>query len=204
MAREAWHAAVHAVAKSQTRLSDWAKIKFITIYFKSYYQAFWPSLSPRVSSNPCPLSWWCYLTISCCATLFSFWIQAFPESGSFPMSCLFPAGGQSTGASTSASVLSMNIQGLFPLGLTGLMSFLCKGLSSIISSTAIQKHQLFQVLSLIYGPNHTSIHDYWINHRFDCMDICWQVMPLVFDVLPRFLIAFFPRSKYLFFFNFFF
>ena len=70
-------------------------------------------LSPRVCSNPCPLSQWCYLTISSSATPFSFYLQSFPASGSFLMSWLFTSGGQST--ETSASALPMNIQGLFPL-----------------------------------------------------------------------------------------
>ena len=82
-----------------------------------------PSLSPRVWSNSCPLSQWCYLTISSSATLFSFSLQSFPASGSFPMSQLFTSGGQSIGVSVSASVLPMNIQGWFPLGLTSLISF---------------------------------------------------------------------------------
>ena len=72
-----------------------------------------PSLSPRVCSNSCPLGSWCYLTISSSATPFSSCLQSFPASGSFPMSQLFASGGQSTGASASASVLPMNIQGWF-------------------------------------------------------------------------------------------
>ena len=68
-----------------------------------------PSLSPGVCSNSCPLNQWCYLTISSSTTLFSFCLQSFLASGSFPMSQLFASGGQSIGA--SASVLPMNIQG---------------------------------------------------------------------------------------------
>ena len=79
-------------------------------------------LSPRVCSNSFPLSHWCYLTISSSATPFSFCLQSFPASGSFPMSRLFPSGSQSTEASASASVLPMHIQGWFSLGRTGLIS----------------------------------------------------------------------------------
>ena len=86
-----------------------------------------PSLSPRVCSNSYPLSHWCYLTISFSASSFSSRLQFFPVSESFPMSWLFTSDGQSIGASTSTSVLPMNIQGLFPLGLTGLISLLSKG-----------------------------------------------------------------------------
>ena len=61
-------------------------------------------LSPGNCSNWCPLSWWCYLTISFSATPLSSCLQSFPASGSFPMSQFFASGGQSTGASVSASV----------------------------------------------------------------------------------------------------
>ena len=74
---------------------------------------------------------------------FSVSLQPFPASGSFPVSHLFTSGGQSTEASASASVLPMNIQGWFPLGWTGLISLLSKGLSRVFSSTTVQKHQFF-------------------------------------------------------------
>ena len=102
-----------------------------------------PPLCPRVCSISCPLSQWCYLIISSSATPISFCLQSFPVSGSFPMSQLFPSGGQSTGASASASVPPVNIQGWFPFGLTGLISLQFKGLSRVLSSTTIQKHQFF-------------------------------------------------------------
>ena len=69
--------------------------------------------------------------------------QSFPASGSFPLSRLFTSGGLSIGASASASVLQMNIQDLSPLGLTGLISLLSKGISRVFSSTSVQKHQFF-------------------------------------------------------------
>ena len=81
-----------------------------------------PSPSPRACSNSCPLSQWCHPTISSSVTPFSFCLQSFPRLGSFPMSRLFTSGGQSIGASASASVLPVNIQDWFPLGLTGLIS----------------------------------------------------------------------------------
>ena len=73
----------------------------------------YPLPSPRVCSNSCPLSQWSSLTISASAALF-FCLQSLPASGSFPMSRLFTLGGQSVGASPSASVLPVNIQGWFP------------------------------------------------------------------------------------------
>ena len=86
----------------------------------------WPSLSPGVCSNSCPVSWWCHPTISSSVVPFSSRLQFFPASESFPMSCLFTSSGQSIGASTSASVLPMTIQGQFSLGLTCLI-LLSKG-----------------------------------------------------------------------------
>ena len=73
-----------------------------------------PSPTPRVYSNSCPSSWWCHPTILSSVVPFSSCLQSFPESGSFPMSQLFSSGGQSTGASASASVLPVNTQGWFP------------------------------------------------------------------------------------------
>ena len=101
-----------------------------------------PSPSPGACSNSCPLSQWCHPTISPSFVLFCSCLQSFPASGLFPMNWLFKSGGQSIEASVSASVLPVNIQGWFPLGLTGLISFLSKGLSSVFSSTTVQKHYI--------------------------------------------------------------
>ena len=104
-----------------------------------------PHYLPRICPNSYPLSWWYYPTISSSAILFSFCHQSFPELGSFPMSQLFTSGGQSIGASASASVLPVNIQGLFPLRMIHLISLQPKRLSRVISSATIQKHpQWFQ------------------------------------------------------------
>ena len=81
-----------------------------------------PSSTPGVCSNSRPLSGWCHPTMLSSVAPFSSCLKSFPASGSFPMSWLFPSGGQSIGTSASASVLPMNIQGWFPLGLTGLIS----------------------------------------------------------------------------------
>ena len=89
------------------------------------------------------LTWWHHLTISSSVIPFSSCLQSFPASGSFPMSQLFASGGQSLGASASASVLTMSIQGWFPLGLTGLISLLSEGLSRVFCSTTVWKHKFF-------------------------------------------------------------
>ena len=85
---------------------------------------------------------------------FSSCLQSFPPSGSFPMTQLFASGGQSIGASASASFLSMNIQSWFPLGLTSLISLLSKGLSRVFSSTIKQKHQLLSIQPSLWPSSH--------------------------------------------------
>ena len=117
-----------------------------------------PSPTPRSCSNSCPSSQWCHPTISSSVVPFFSCLQSFPASGFFPMSQFFASGGQSTGASASASVLPMIIQDWFPLGLTDLTSLLSQGLSRVFKSI----NSL--VLNLLYGPTLTSVHDYWKNH----------------------------------------
>ena len=101
-----------------------------------------PSPIPGAYSNSCLSGRWCHPTISSSVIPFSSCLQSFPASGSL-MSQFFKSGGQSIGASASASVLPMNIQDWFPLGLTGLISLQSKGLSRIFSNTTVQKHQFF-------------------------------------------------------------
>ena len=113
-----------------------------------------PSPSPGVCSNSSPWSWWCHPTISSSVIPFSH-LQSFPASGSFPMSQLFTSGGQSIGA--SASVLPVNIQGWFPLGLTGLISLLSKGFSRAFSNTTIWKHHFFGAQPYLWS---NSPHNY--------------------------------------------
>ena len=85
--------------------------------------------------------------------------QSFPASGSFPMSQFFTLGGQSIGVSASASVLPKNIQDWFPLGWTGLISLQSKRTSRVFSNTTVKSIN-FLVLSFLYSPTLTSIHDY--------------------------------------------
>ena len=102
-----------------------------------------PSPTPGVYPNSRPLSRWCHLAISSSLIPFSSCPQSLPASGSFPMSQLFPWGGQSTGVSALASVLPMNTQDWSPLGWTGSISLQSKGLSRVFSNTTVQKHQFF-------------------------------------------------------------
>ena len=109
-----------------------------------------PSPALGVYSKSCPLSQWCHPTISSSVICFSFHLQSFPESGAFPVSQFFTSGGQSIGVSALASVLPRKIQDWFPLGLTGWISLLAKGLSRVFSKTTVQKHQFFSThLSLL-------------------------------------------------------
>ena len=99
-----------------------------------------PSPTPEACSNSCPSNQWCHPAISSSVVPFSSHLQSFPASGSFPMSQFFTSGAQSIGVSASASVLPMNSQDLFPLGWTGLISLLSKGLSRVFSNTTVPIH----------------------------------------------------------------
>ena len=124
---------------------DWAKFccsvtqSCLTLWDPMNCRLPCPSASPRACSNSCSLSQWCHPIISSSVVPFSSCLQSFPESGSFPISWLFVSGGQSTGASASASasVLPMNIQDWFPLGLTALIPLQSKGLSRVFSNTTV-------------------------------------------------------------------
>ena len=112
-----------------------------------------PSPTPRVYSNLRPFSHWCHPTISSSAVPFSSCPQSFPAPGSFQMSQLFTSGGQSIGASASTSVLPMNIQDWFPLGLAGWISLQSKGLSRVLlqhhsSKASILWHSAFFIVQI--------------------------------------------------------
>ena len=117
----------------------------------------WPSPTPGIHSNSCPLSRWCHPTISSSVVPFSSCPQSLPASGSLPMSQFFTSGGQSIWVSASASVLPMNTQDWSPLGWTGWISLQSKGLSRVFSSTIVQKHH-FSALSFLHSPTLTHIH----------------------------------------------
>ena len=121
-----------------------------------------PSPSLRVCPSSCPLNWWCHPTISSSVTPFSFCLQSFPTSGSFPLSPLFASGGQSIGASASASVLAVNIQGWLPLKVKVKVALridhfaLCypRDSSRVFSRAAVQKHQFFGTLASLWSYCH--------------------------------------------------
>ena len=167
--REAWYAAVHGLTKGQIWLSNWTTI--------------------------CLLSGWCHPIISSSVVPFSFCPQSFPASGSFLMSQVFTSGCQNIGA--LAPVFLRSFQGWFPLGLIGLISLQSKGLSRVLSSTTVQKHQFFKcsaffmvLLSYLYMTTGKTI-------ALTRWTFVGKVMSLYFNMLSRFVMAFLPRSKYL-------
>ena len=122
-----------------------------------------PLPSPGACSNSCPLSQWCHTTISSFVVPFSSCLQYFLTSGSFPVSRFVTAGGQRIGASASASVLPMNIQGWFPLVWSP-----CSPRDSQESSPTPQFKSInSSALSFLYSPTLTSIHDHWKNHSLN-------------------------------------
>ena len=125
-----------------------------------------PAPSPGVCSNSCPLSGWCHPAISSSVPSSLSCPQSLLASGSFPVSQLFASGGQSIGV--SASVLPMNIQGWFPVGLTGLISLQSKGLLSLLQHHKLKASILWRSY-FFYGPTLTSVHDHWTNHSSDYM-----------------------------------
>ena len=124
------------------------------------------SPTSRVQPNPCTLSRWCHPTISSSVIPFTSCLQSFPASGSFPVSQLLASGGQETGVSASTSVLPMNTQDWSPLGWTGWISLQSKRLSRVFCNTTFKSINS-SVLSFLYSPNLTSIHDPWKNHSLD-------------------------------------
>ena len=155
-----------------------------------------PSPTSEACSKSCPSSRWCHPTISSSVIPFSSYLQSFPASGSFQMSQLLAPGAQIIGVSASASVLPMNIQGWFLLGLAGLI-LLSKGLSRVFSNTTVQKHQ-FLSTQLSHGSTLTSIPDQWKNYSLDGQTFVGKVMSLLFNMLSRLVIASLPRRKCLF------
>ena len=175
----AWWAAIYGVAQSRTRLkrlsssssclkalSHKLDISLLLLFSHSVMSnSLWPhrlqhtrlpcpSPSPGACSNSCPSSHWCHPTISSSIVLFSSCLQSFPASGSFPLSQFFTSGGQSVGDWASKSVLPMNIQVWFPLGLTALISLQFKGISRFISNATITKHQFYGTQLSLWSKSH--------------------------------------------------
>ena len=202
MGRAAWQATIYGVTEQLDTIQQ------LVVQLPSCVQLFatpWtgrharppcPSPSLKTCPSSCPLHQWCYPVISSSDTLFSFYPQSSPASGTFPMSQLFTSDEQNTGASASASVLPMNIPDWFPLGLTGLISLLSKGLSGCLQyhslKASILWHSTFFMVQLS--------QQYVTTGKTIALTI-WtfvnRVMSLLFNTLSKFVIAFLPRSKHL-------
>ena len=151
-----------------------------------------PSPTPRACSNSCPSSRWCHPNISSSVVPFSSCLQSCPESGSYPNSQFFASGGQSIGA--SVSVLPMNIQDWFPLGLPGLISLQSKGLPRVFSKTTVQNINS-SVLSFLYGTTITFTCDYWKTIALTTWILVGKVMSLPFNMLSILVINILSRSN---------
>ena len=152
-----------------------------------------PSPTPRACSNSCPLSQWCHPIIASSVIPSSSRLQSFPASVSFSMSPFFTSGGQSIGVSGSASVLPMNIQDWFPLGIDWLDLLAVQGtLKSLLqhrsSKASILQHSAFFMVQLS--------HSYMITGKIIALTI-WtfvgKVTSFLFNMLSRLVIAFLPR-----------
>ena len=135
-----------------------------------------PSPTPGASLNSCPLSQWCQPTISSSVVPFSYSLQSFPASGSFQMSQLFASGGQSIGVSAAASVLPMNIQDWFPLGLTSLILLQSKGLFKSLLQHHTSKASILQCSTFFIAQ---------LSHPYIQFSSVAQLRPTLCDSMSR-------------------
>ena len=144
-----------------------------------------PSPTPEVYSNSCPLSWCYHPTTLSSVVPFASCLQSFPASGSFPMNWFFASGGQSIRVSASTSVLPINIQDWFPLGLTRLDLLAVLGLSRVFSNTTIQKASILRHSAFFIGQ---LSHPYMTPGKTIALTR-WtfgdKVMSLLFNMLSR-------------------
>ena len=160
-----------------------------------------PSPSPGVCPSSCPLHWWYHLAISSSDAIYSFCLQSFPASGTFPMSWLFASGDQSTRASAASSVIQMSIQGWFPLRETGLISLLSKELSGVFSSTTVQRNKFFGSLPSLRSSSHWEDHSLYLTTgkaiALTIGTFVGRVMSLLFNTLSRLVLTFLPTRNHL-------
>ena len=145
--------------------------KIVVVQSPSCVQLFCNPMNCRMPGF-CPLSQWYHLILWCPFLLLPSIFPSIRVFFFFPMSQFFASGGQSIGS--FASVPPVNIQGLFPLGLTSFDLLAVQGTSQVSSPASQFESIISSALSLLYGPTFTSVHDYWKNHSFDCMDLCRQ------------------------------
>ena len=142
-------------------MGGWKKVRSVQFRHSVISNSLWPhrlqhtrlpcpSPSPGACSNSCPLSQWCHPTISSYVIPFSSCLQSFLASRSFPMSYFFTSGGYSIGVAASTSVLPMNMQDWFPLGLSGFISSQSKGLQHHSSKASILWRSAFFMVQLLH------------------------------------------------------
>ena len=154
-----------------------------------------PSLTPGAYSNSHPSSVWWHPTISSSVIPFSSCLQHFPASESFPKSQLFTSGGQSIRVSSSASVLSMNIQDwhFFFFTIDRFIPSQSKGLSRVFSNTTVQNHQFFG--TQLYSPLSHPYMTTGKNIALTRWTFVGKVMSLLFNMLSKLVTTFLPKSK---------
>ena len=161
-----------------------SRVQLFAIHGLQHARLPYASPSSGVCPSSCSLHRWCCPVISSSGALLSFCPRSMPASGTFPMSHLFSSDDQNTGASASASVLSVSIQGWSP----------CCPRDFQDSSPAPQFEGINSlVLCLLYSPALTTVCDHWEDHSLDSTDLCQQnIVSLLFNILPRFVINFWP------------
>ena len=195
-----YHDAQQSTSKNITGASAWFSCSVTSNSLQphglQHTKPLCPSPAPRVYSNSCPLSRWSHPTTSFSVIPFNSRFQSFPASGSFQISQFFLSCGQSIGVSASASVPPMNIQDWSPLEWTGWTP--CSTRDSQESSPIPQFKSINSLaLIFLYSPTLISIHDYWKTKALTIQTFVGKVMPLLFNMLYRFVIAFLPRSNHL-------
>ena len=126
-----------------------------------------PSPTPGAYSNSCPLNRWCHPTISSSVVPFSFCLQSFPASGSFPRSQFI----------RWPKYWSFSFSWIFRTDfLSDLLVWCPRSPRDSHESSPIPEFQSINssMLCFLYGPTLTSVHNYWKNHNFDYMDLCWK------------------------------
>ena len=172
---------------------------FVTNHGLQHNRLLCPPLYQRVCSNSYPLSPWCYPTISSCHP-FLLLPSIFPSIRVFSNETALHIRWLKYCSFSFSISPSNEYSGLISVRINWLVWSPCSPKDSQESSKAPQFKSInSSVLSLLYGPTLTSIHDYWKNHSFYYMDLCQQSNISTFNMLSRFVIAFLPRSKRLYF-----
>ena len=154
-----------------------------------------PSPTPGACTSSCPSSQWCHTTISYFVIPFSSFLQSFPAPGSFLMSQLFTSSGQSIGTSVWASVLPVNIQNWFLLGLTFFYLLAVQGTLKSSPTPQFKSITTSSELSFLYGPTLTSIHATGKTIALTRQTFVGKLVSLLFNMMSRIVKSFLPRSK---------